>query len=264
VTEIPFLADLGDAFEVAIAARARQESLRRRRRRPRRMAAVAAATAAVALLVASPAIGLRGHIVRLFSDAPRAPERVVKSLTELEAGMPNDPQGSSPGLDAREVLDEPVGSDQRAVVWLALRTGGGFCSLLELQTLDGTSRGGGAECIPLMQQRLSVETSLRGGASSSGEILSGPVLIDGWVSLTKADSVEVQFEGGGAVTLPFVWVADPVNAGFFVFGVPQAHWQAGRLPTEIVVRDAAGKDIAHEPVTGIDLRASFDSSTNDR
>jgi hypothetical protein len=262
VTEIPFLADLGDAFDVAIAARAREESQLRGRRRPRRIATLAAATAVLALLVASPAIGLRGHIVRLFGAASPAPERVVKSLTALESGVP-DGQGGSPALDAREVLEAPVGFDRRAVVWLAPRAGGGFCSLLELQGFDGASHGGGAECVPLMQRRLSFETSLRGSVSSSGEILSGPVLIDGWVSLPKADSVEVQFEGGGAVALPFVWVAEPVNTGFFVYGVPQLHWKAGRLPKEIVVRNAEGNDIAHDPVTGIDLRASFPPSAND-
>ena len=83
------------------------------------------------------------------------------------------------------------------------------------------------------------------------------MLIDGWVSLAKADSVEVQFEGGGAVALPFVWVAEPVNVGFFVYGVPQAHWQPGQLPTAIVVRNAEGKEIAREAVTGIDLRRAF-------
>jgi hypothetical protein len=220
------------------------------------MAAIVAATAALALLVVSPAIGLRGHIVRLFSDAPPAPERVVKSLTALEEGAPAL-QGGSSTIDAREVLDEPVGFDRRAIVWLAPRTGGGFCSLLELQRLDGTSEGGGAECVPLMKTRLSFETSLRGSVSSTGEILSGPVLIDGWVSLAKADSVEVQFEDGGAVALPFVWVADPVSVGFFVYDVPPTHWQPGQMPTAIVVRNAEGNEIAREAVTGIDLRGSF-------
>jgi hypothetical protein len=260
VTEIPFLTDLGDALEAAIGVQARQES-QRSRQRPRRVATIAAATAALALLVASPAIGLRGHIVRLFSDAPPAPERVVKSLTALDQGAPAEQDGS-PVMDARQVLDEPVGFDQRAVVWLAPRTGGGFCSLLELQRLDGTSEGGGAECVPLMQGRLSFETSLRGSVSPSGEILSGPVLIDGWVSLAKADSVEVQFADGGAVALPFVWVADPVSVGFFVFGVPQKHWQPGQLPTAIVVRNAEGNEIAREGVTGIDLRGSFPPSND--
>jgi len=256
VTEIPFLTDLGDALDAAIEAKARLESQPRGWRRPRRMAVVVAATAALALLVVSPAIGLRGHIVRLFSDAPPAPERVVESLTALEEGAPAL-QGGSSTIDAREVLDEPVGFDQRAVVWLAPRTGGGFCSLFELQRLDGTSQGGGAECVPLMKSRLRFETSLSGSVSSTGEIVSGPVLIDGWVSLAKADSVDVQFEGGEAVALPFVWVSAPVNVGFFVYGVPQTHWQPGHLPTAIVVRDAEGNKIASEAVTGIDLRGAF-------
>jgi hypothetical protein len=263
VTEIPFLTDLGDALEAAIVAGAREKSRLRSRRRSRRMAVIFGMTALLALLIVSPAIGLRGHIVRLFSDAPSAPERVVKSLTALETGVPEDAQGQSASLEAREVLDEPVGFDERAVVWLAPRPGGGFCSLLELQGPKDTSRGGGAECVPLMRHRLSFETSLRGSVSSSGEILSGPVLIDGWVSLANADSVEVQFEGGAAVTLPFVWVAGPVNAGFFVYGVPQAHWQSGQLPTAILVRDAEGNEIAQQAVTGIDLRAAFAPPQND-
>ena len=262
MTEIPFLADLGDALEAAIAVRVQEESQPRGRRRPARMATLIAATALLALLAAGPAIGLRGHVVRLFTDAPAAPERVVKSLTALEQGVPADENGGA--VEARKVLDEPVGFDRQAVVWLAPRTDGGFCSLLELQRPDGTSEGGGAECVPLMKGRLSFDTSLHGTVSSDGEILSGPVLIDGWVSLAKADSVEVQFENGRAVAVPFVWGADPVNAGFFVYGVPQAHGQPGQLPTAVVVRDPEGNDIADEPVTGIDLRAAFQPTTDNR
>jgi hypothetical protein len=226
----------------------------RRPRRARRVVAIAAAVA-VATLVVTPAIALRGHIVHLFRDAPRAPERIAKSFAGLEEGVPPRLQSGVLAAEARKVLEAPVGPDQTAIVWLAPMRRGGFCTLTELAG-PGARRGAGGECTPLLHE-LSLETSLHGQISPDGVIMSGPVLLHGWVGLDKADSVEVAFEDGTTAAVPFVWVSQPVNTGLFVYSVPPLHWQVGHLPTRLTVRNADGKEIAHRPVTGVDLRPAY-------
>jgi hypothetical protein len=253
MTEIPFVQKLGDAFDVAIAAREQGKASVRDRLGIRAALGVALA---IGVLVVTPAIAFRAHVTQLFSDAPAAPERIAQSFAALERGVPRARQTGIRSEDARKVLDVPIGFDKRAVVWLAPRRNGGFCTLLELQGLDGRRTGHGGECVPLMKQ-LSFETSVRGTVSPTGEILTGPVLIDGRVGLAKADSVELAFEDGTSVPVTLVWVTAPVNTGFFVYSVPPAHWRVGHLPTRLFVRDAEGAEIGQATVTGIDLRAAY-------
>jgi hypothetical protein len=238
-----------DADWLAVVRRARELG-RPRRARP---ALLVAAALAVAILVVTPAIALRGHIVRLFDDAPRAPERVAKSFAELDVGVPPRLQSGVVAAEARKVLETPVGSNETASLWLAPRRQGGFCTLTELDGRGGARRGAGGECTPLLDE-LSLDSSLHGHVSPDGVILSGPVLLHGWVRLSKADSLEVGFEDGSRAVIPFVWVSKPVDTGFFVYSVPSLHWQVGHLPTRLTVRDATGNEIADRDVSGIDLR----------
>jgi hypothetical protein len=247
------LADATDDSSWFEVVRRSRELAGPRRMRPR---IAIAATLALAVLVVAPAVGFRGHLVRLFEDAPRAPQRVEKSFAAFEAGVPPRLQSGIEATQARKVLESPVGPDQTAIVWLAPRTRGGFCTLMELDGPGAPPRGAGGECTPLLR-RLSFETSLHGLISPNGEILSGPVLLDGWVGISKADSVELSFEGGSTAEIPFVWVSEPVDTGFFVYSVPPLHWRVGHLPTTLVVRDSDGETVAQGDVTGIDLRKAY-------
>jgi hypothetical protein len=225
-----------------------------RRRVPRVLAA--AAVLLVGILCAVPAIALRGHIFRLFRDAPRAPDRIERSFATFERGVPPRLRYGVRATEARKVLETAVGEGATAIVWVAPRTRGGFCTLTEIDLADGERDGAGGECTPLLNE-LSVETSLHGRVSTTGEILSGPVLIDGWIGLSKASSLEVEFEDGATAFLPLVWVSEPVDTGFFAYAVPPLHWQLGHLPTRLVARDADGDEIAHKPISGIDLRGAY-------
>jgi hypothetical protein len=127
---------------------------------------------------------------------------------------------------------------------------------MELVGPGEARRGAGGECTPLLR-RLSFETSLHGRISSDGEIMSGPVLVDGWVGISKADSIELAFEDGSTATIPLIWVSEPVDTGFFVYSVPPLHWQVGHLPTVLTVRDSERKTLAQGDVAGIDLRQAY-------
>lgn len=247
------LADATDDSSWLEVVRRSRELATPRRMRP---AIAVAATLALAVLVVAPAVGLRGHLVRLFKDAPQAPHRVERSFAALDEGVPPRLQSGVLATEARKVLDSPVGPDERAILWLAPLTRGGFCTIMELDGPGAARRGAGGECTPLLR-RLSFETSLHGRISPAGEIMSGPVLLDGWVGISKADSLELSFEDGSTAAIPLVWVSEPVDTGFFVYSVPPLHWQVGHLPTTLVVRDSEGKTVAQGDVTGIDLRAAY-------
>lgn len=241
-----------DANWLEVARRAR-ELQRPRHTRP---ALLLVAALAVGVLIAAPAIALRGHIVRAFDEAPTAPQRVQKSFAALDEGVPPKLQSGVLATEARKVLEVPAGSKETAVLWLAPMKRGGFCTITELEGPGGSRRGAGGECTPL-QRDLSLESSLHGSVSADGVIRSGPVLVHGWVGLAKASSVTVTFEDGGTAAVPFVWVAKPVDSGFFVYSVPPLHWRVGHLPTRLIVQDAKAKEIANEAITGIDLRKAY-------
>jgi hypothetical protein len=225
---------------------------------PRRVRARMALAAALALavLIVAPAVALHGRVLRLFKDAPPAPQRVEKSFALFEKGVPPRLQSGVEATEARKVLDVPVGSDETAILWLAPRVRGGFCTLMELDRAGGGRRGAGGECTPLLR-RLSFETSLHGRVSPTGEIRSGPVLLDGWVGISQAATLELAFEDGRTADIPLTWVSPPVDAGFFIYSVPELHWQPGHLPTTLVARDSEGKVLAQGDVTGIDLRPAY-------
>jgi hypothetical protein len=241
-----------DANWLEVARRAR-ELQRPRHRRP---ALLLAAALAVAVLIAAPAIALRGHIVRVFDEAPTAPKRVQKSFAALDEGVPPKLQSGVLATEARKVLEAPAGSNETAVVWLAPMKRGGFCTITELEAPSGSRRGAGGECT-LLRRDLSLESSLHGSISADGVIRSGPVLLHGWVDLPKASTVTVTFEDGGSAAVPFVWVSKPVDSGFFVYSVPPLHWQVGHLPRRLIVEDAKAKQIANKTITGINLRKAY-------
>jgi hypothetical protein len=222
----------------------------------RRPALALAAALALAVLVVAPAVALHGRIVRLFENAPPAPHRVEKSFAAFEEGVPPRLQSGVQAPEARKLLEVAVGPGESAILWLAPRTRGGFCTIMELDRAGGGRRGAGGECTPLLR-RLSFVTSLHGRVSPTGAIKSGPVLLDGWVGISQAATLELAFEDGRTVDIPLTWVSPPVDAGFFIYSVPKLHWQPGHLPTSLVARDSEGKVLAQGDVTGIDLRPAY-------
>ncbi len=224
----------GDARWAEIVERA--QALRRRRLRA---PLALAAALAVAVVVAAPAVGLRGRIVHLFAKSEPAPQRVERSFADLSGG--------TTGRTVK-VLEASVGSNVDAVLWLAPVRGDGFCTKLEL-----VGRGGaGAECLALRpEKRLSVGVGLDGRTSPVGRVLSGPAVVDGCTGDPRADSLLIRFEDGDSTHIPLVWVTDPVETGFFVYGVPERHWRAGHLPTTLTLYAADGDELDRRDVHGI-------------
>lgn len=213
------------------------------RGRPRLAILAIAAALALCLAVAASAVGVPGRIVRLLDSAQPAPQDVEKSFKSF------DNLGADLVAPPREILKSRTDPGETATLWVAPTAHAGYCSLIKIRFRDGTSEGGGAECGPRLD-RLSVDVSLHGPFSRSGDVLGGPVLVSGFVGQAKAASLELNYQDGATTPIPFVRVSEPVAMGFFVYGVPRHHWAPGHRPTRLTVRTAGGHELAHEDVHG--------------
>jgi hypothetical protein len=234
---VPLADPRDDQSWAEVVARARAA-----RRHRRRVPIAIAAALATAVVIASPATGVRGQIVRLFDRGEPAPQRVVKSFAEW-----NGPQlraGVQAGR-ALKVLDARIAPDTTRTLWVAPTKGGGFCTSLGACYEPG-----------FRYDRLSVEVSLR-GVAPDGEILTGPVLLSGETTNKRATSLLLRFQDGERQTIPLVWVGEPVDTAFFLYGVPKQHWQAGHLPTTLTMLSAEDDELDTREITGITTKGSL-------
>jgi hypothetical protein len=209
--------------------------VRRRARRlkfRRRVLRVGAALpiALIGVLMATPAFGLRGQVIHLFGGGKPAPAPVVESFAELDVGAP---PGMAPNViagETREVMEVRLSTGKKFVVWVAPTRAGGFCMSW------GCDRDRSLPFAPGLE--------IPGPISPKGEILAPPVIFEGDTLIDGASTVEIQFEDGDSARTPVIWVSRPIDAGFFVYEVPEAHWKAGYQPVALVLKDADGNELA--------------------
>jgi hypothetical protein len=213
------------------------------RRHRRRVPIAIAAALASAVVIVSPATGVGGKIVRLFDRAEPPPQRIVKSFAEW-----NDPQLRSGVQPQRaiKVLDARLTPNKTSTLWVAPTKDGGFC------TSSGWCSGG-----DFHYDRLSLGVCLCGRVAQDGEILAPPVVLEGATTNERAASLRLRFEDGELQSIPLVWVGEPVDTAFFLYGVPERHWQQGHLPTTLTMLAADGDELDTREVHGITTRGSF-------
>jgi len=206
--------------------------LARRGWRPRSRFVLAVAAAAAAVVAAAPAFGLGDKLVRIFENGEPAPAPIERSFASLDAGAP---PGFRTGVVASQTRKIVLPND--VALWIAPTTRGGFCLFVE---------GGAGQCDAARALTFWPTFSIGGDFSHQGVITKGPVLIDGSTTLSDAARVEVQFEDGSSVTIPVVWVSAPIDAGFFGYEVPAAHWRVGSRPILLILRDADGNELRRD------------------
>ena len=201
----------------------------RRRVRPQLALPIAAA---IAVVVATPAFGLGNRIARLFSSGEPAPARIERSFANLDRGAPPAFRtGVAASRTRRIVLPGNV------ALWIAPTSEGGFCVFVE---------GGGGQCDAARALKFWPTFSIGRDVTHEGVIKGGPVLIDGSTTLQDAATVDVQFEDHTSVAVPVVWISSPIDAGFFGYEVPAAHWRVGARPKLLILRDAAGNELRRD------------------
>jgi hypothetical protein len=144
--------------------------------------------------------------------------------------------------ETRELTEIPLSTGKTAVVWVAPTRVGGFCVFVS----TSRSSAGGGGCDRDRSLPFSPSLAIPGTISPTGEILAPPVIFSGHTLTRDAAAVEIRFEDGTSARVPVVWVSAPIDAGFFVYELPEAHWKAGHRPLALVVEDADGDEVARD------------------
>jgi hypothetical protein len=147
---------------------------------------------------------------------------------------------------AIKVLDARVAPHTTLTLWVAPTKDGGSC----------TTAG---SCYPdaFHYERIGVGVCLCGRVAPDGQILAGPVVLEGETTNGRADSLLLRFQDGERQSIPLVWVGEPVNTAFFLYGVPERHWQKGHLPTTLTLLAADGDELDTREISGITTKGSL-------
>jgi hypothetical protein len=212
---------------------------RRPRKRRRRLLLAAVALAVATALAVTPAFGVRSLILGLigktnvsFSSSPSAPAIVKVRFYELDEGAP-------PGMAQLPIAGETRAvtirgaAGQKHVLWIAPTKNGGFCAV-GVAGHGCLSKAARAKAAPLTAE----------GDDRIADRRATMVAVDGEVLSPAVASLTLDFADGTSLPLPFVYVGEPIGAGFYFYAVPAQRRQTGTRPVAVVARDAAGKTLA--------------------
>jgi hypothetical protein len=191
---------------------------------PSRRPLVAAIAAACAVLLATPAFAFRAGIVDFWAAEP-APERVQLQFERMRTAFGTGPDPIP--ANAREVTAITL-DGERLPLWVAPTETGGFCWSWHHVGACGAD---------------GVQLGLVSLQSDGG----GPAWAAGTVTVKEAAQIEVRYEDGSVAPVPFVWVSEPIDAGFVLFDVPPQNEREGHRPVEFVALDADGRELASQP-----------------
>jgi hypothetical protein len=215
----------------------RGELGRSRHARPRRRSvAIALAVLALgAVLLVTPAFGLRDQIAHLFgAKPPSVIERYFSNQT-----------WPGTGRDGREVLAKQarlavqisVSGYGHQSLWVAPIKGGGFCSTAPSCDPDRS--------VPLLAN-LRVAGPTSRSAPDPREWRDVHVFIEGDTLARGAENLAARYEDGSVDRVPITWVGKPINAGFFIYEIPKSHWEPGKRLIALIAESAGGRVLARD------------------
>jgi hypothetical protein len=209
--------------------------------------AFGALLALAAALLATPAFGLRERVSHLFaSDKEQHPPALIQRLfRNMYDARPDEATGVIPGK-ARVAIRSAIPGFGHKTLWVAPTRAGGFCWSLR--------------CNRTRRSRFQATLEITGPTSTNSSPRAGSadqhVFFVGATIIPAAHSVEMQFEDGDVEPIPLVWVSKPIDAGFFQYLLPRSHWKPGERPVALVVKDAAGRELARDTMIGAYFRES--------
>jgi hypothetical protein len=245
VYSLPPLRDLPtDRLELR-AAHLRSELEARSTHAARRRAILALAAVAVVLtaaLVATPAFGLRDGIAHLFGAKEGPPELIERYFSN---------QSATPGVGdvlakkARLAVQVSIAGYGHQSLWVAPTRSGGFCTTAP-------------RCNPHRSVALSIALRVAGPTSRHAPDPSKPrdvhVLVEGATVVRGAANLAASYEDGSVERVPVTWVSEPIDAGFFIYEIPESHWDAGKRLVALAVEDVDGRVLERETTTARDFR----------
>jgi hypothetical protein len=214
-----------------------------REHRPRVRRRFAVAAGATAVLVAAPALALRGGLTHLFASSDDAPPAVAKSFEEFAPGAPPESRISG---SARLVLRVAT-PDGPVRVWAAPHPSGfcyavGTAGHVGLPSTCTTRQNGLGEFVvdPFEERRKPAEGCIGDRATGSDHLAWCGYVLVGFSLNHEARSVLVRFENGQQETVPLTWISTPIDAGFFALWASQAHWLDGWERFQAKALDGSG------------------------
>ena len=225
-------------------------------RRHRRLTFVlAGALLLIAVVLATPAFGLRSFILDViggrttvpFRGASPAPTIVRREFADLGLGAPPGMAPQAIASEARTVTTIHVRGKTRRL-WVAPTRSGGFC--WQLEGLEGGceqslakmraafNRVSRANSFGLHPELLGVSWIAASGRSPI------PGFISAIVRAPAAERVTASFRDGRSFDLPFVFVSAPINAGFVEWQVPKAEQTPSTRLVAVTARDKKGTVLA--------------------
>jgi hypothetical protein len=204
---------------------------------PHRTLTIAGVALFVAIAVVAAAYAL-GYPVIDFNKAPKGPRTVVDDFGSLQVGAP---AGMAPGVlpnQARRITSVEIDGKEH-VLWVAPTTQGGFCE-------EWTKFSGGCRA-----SRTGKAASRIGGGGLAGP--NGFTVLQGSFFQSTGARIELRYADGQTDQIPFVWVTAPIDAGFYLYRVPDAHRRAGHQPTSITLYDSSGHVLSSNPLPAVEL-----------
>jgi hypothetical protein len=218
-----------------------QQPARARIGRARILALAALALALAAVLLATPAFGLRSHIVHLFTADEQHPPELIQQFFRNQATGPIGTTDKVVPAKARVALAASVPGYGSRVLWVAPTKAGGFCS---------TWIGCNARRTIRFQANLMIAGPTSRNSQPMPDSPNVHVFFEGQTILRAAASAVIRFEDGSSDRVRIVWVPKPIDAGFFIYELPKAHWKAGKRPVALSVEDANGDGLARNAAIG--------------
>jgi hypothetical protein len=193
-------------------------------------------------LLATPAFGLRERVLALlgrtdvrFESRQTAPSVVRYRFADLGLGAPPGMAPNAIASQTRRVGTLLVNGTQRTL-WVAPTRRGGFCYEIE-QAYGGCQRVGGERLPPV---------SLTYSAGVDRQGVSEVLHVGGTVLSDRVARITVEFGDGATRDVPFLFVSEPIAAGFFSLDIPTERRRQERGPRAVVARDARGTVVWRE------------------
>jgi hypothetical protein len=185
--------------------------------------ALLGAVVVAAFAATAPALGLDRAVIDFFSSEP-APEIVkIDARHWFEDVVP---EGRRPGIvtgQMRKVHVFKTASGSQALFMAPARDG--YC--WSLADLAGSCENSASRVIGPLWEDISP-------LSASSPQLP---MITGAINAVAAERLVVTFQDSEQTEIPFVFVSEPIGAGFFYYEVPRERWERGRRPAKLSVHD---------------------------
>jgi hypothetical protein len=204
----------------------------------RRLILALAAMAGLGVLVAAPASGLHNDVLDFLRSEP-ASERIQLEFARLDVIAPPEMR---PGIlvgEARRVM-ETTARGKRRVLWVAPTMNDGYC--FQWSGLFGSCYDPARTvAVPPGRRPGFLNSHLLGAGFIGNDSIE---TVGGHLRAAETEHLELVFADGERAEIPVTWVSEPINAGFYLFDIPDEHRKPATRAEALIARDADGNVLA--------------------